>query len=160
MKVVTGTLAPDLEVTDLRDSRKEKLAKLYTAQGKKLEEAGSLAAGDIGIITKYVSLKTNDTISTLERPVAYKPLKLPTPVHTIAISATNKKEEDKLNESLLKGRGRRPSPSRSTSTPRTKETVIAGMGELQINMILEKIKNAQKIAVETRVAPRPPIARP
>jgi elongation factor G len=150
VKVVTGTLAPDLEVADVRDGRKEKLAKLYTAQGKKLEEAGTLAAGDIGIISKSASLKTNDTVTASDKGSPFKPLKLPTPVHMLAISAANKKEEDKLNEALFKA-AEEDLTFQVHFNAETKETVIAGMGELQINMILDKIKAGQKIAIETRV---------
>jgi elongation factor G len=150
VKVVTGKLAPDLEVVNVRDGRKEKLGKLYTLQGKKLEEVGELAAGDIGIIAKAVDLKTNDTISAYDKPFSFHKLRLPTPVHTLAISAINKKEEDKLNENLLKA-AEEDLTFQVGFNGETKETVIAGMGELQINMVLDKIKNQVKIAAETRV---------
>jgi elongation factor G len=150
VKVITGSLVPDLEFVNARDGRKDRLGKLYTLQGKKLEELGQLAAGDIGIIAKSVSLKTNDTISAWDKPAAYRALRLPTPVHMLAISAANKKEEDKLNELLLKA-AEEDLTFFVRFNPETKETVIAGMGELQINMILEKIKSAAKILVETRV---------
>ena len=150
VKVVTGALTPDMEIVNVRDSRKEKLGKLYTAQGKKLEDAGTLAAGDIGIIVKALDFKTNDTLSAQERPVAYRPLTLPTPVHTLAISAANKKEEDKLDESLFKS-SEEDLTFQVRFNAETKETVMSGMGELQINMILDKIKNGVKIAAETRV---------
>ncbi|MCE1206526.1 MAG: elongation factor G [Spirochaetia bacterium] len=150
VKVITGALVPELDVVNVRDSRKERLSKLYTAQGKKLEEVASLPAGDIGIIAKSASLKTNDTISAWDKPFAYKPLKLPTPVHMLAISAINKKEEDKLNELLLKAAEEDLTFQVNYNTE-TKETVIAGMGELQINMILDKIKSQSKIAAETRI---------
>ncbi|MDP3179328.1 MAG: elongation factor G [Spirochaetaceae bacterium] len=150
VKVVTGTIAPDLEMINVRDGRKEKLGKLYTLLGKKLEDVRELVAGDIGIIGKAASLKTNDTISAWDKPVAYHPLHLPTPVHTLAISAVNKKEEDKLNENLLKA-AEEDLTFQIQFNGETKETVIAGMGELQINMVLEKIKNGPKIVAETRV---------
>lgn len=150
VKVITGALVPELDVVNVRDLRKERISKLYTAQGKKLEEVSSLPAGDIGIIAKSASLKTNDTISAWDKPFAYKPLKLPTPVHMLAISALNKKEEDKLNELLLKAAEEDLTFQVNYNTE-TKETVIAGMGELQINMILDKIKAQSKIAAETRI---------
>jgi elongation factor G len=150
VKVMTGTLTADLDVINVRDGRKEKLGKLYTLQGKKLEEVQSLAAGDVGIIAKAVSVKTNDTLSAWENPAAYAHLKLPTPVHTLAISAVNKKEEDKLNENLIKA-AEEDLTFQVNFNAETKETVIAGMGELQINMVLDKIKNASKIVAETRV---------
>jgi elongation factor G len=86
----------------------------------------------------------------MDKPFAYKPLKLPTPVHLIAISAANKKEEDKLNEMLYKA-AEEDLTFQVNFNAETKETVIAGMGELQINMILDKIKNQAKIAAETRI---------
>ena len=150
VKVITGSLVPELDTINVRDGRKERLSKLYSAQGKKLEETPALAAGDIGIITKATSLKTNDTISASDKPVAFKPLKLPTPVHLLAISAVNKKEEDKLNELLIKAT-EEDLTFQVNYNVETKETVIAGMGELQINMILDKIKNQSKILAETRI---------
>ncbi|HUW39839.1 MAG TPA: elongation factor G [Rectinemataceae bacterium] len=150
VKVMTGVLAPDLEMINVRDGHKEKLGKLYTLQGKKLEEVQSLSSGDIGIIAKSVSLKTNDTLSAWDKAAAYAHLLLPTPVHTLAISAVNKKEEDKLNENLLKA-AEEDLTFQVKFNAETKETVIAGMGELQINMVLDKIKNGAKIVAETRV---------
>ncbi len=150
VKVITGTLAADLEVINVRDSHKERLSKLYTAQGKKIEDCPTLVAGDIGIIAKSASLKTNDTISAYDKPFSFNPLKLPTPVHLLAISAANKKEEDKLNELLYKA-AEEDLTFQVSFNSETKETVIAGMGELQINMILDKIRNQAKIQAETRI---------
>ncbi|HCO48950.1 MAG TPA: elongation factor G [Spirochaetaceae bacterium] len=150
VKVFTGSLVPELDVINVRDGHKERLSKLYTAQGKKIEEVPSLPAGDIGIITKAVSLKTNDTVSAMDRPFSFAPLRLPTPVHLVAISAANKKEEDKLNELLYKA-AEEDLTFQVNFNSETKETVIAGMGELQINMILDKIKNLAKIVAETRI---------
>jgi elongation factor G len=150
VKVMTGTIAPDVEIANSRDGRKEKLGKVYTCQGKKLEETKDLVAGDIGIIAKAASLKTNDTISAMDKAISFSHLLLPTPVHTLAISAINKKEEDKLNEMLIKA-SEEDLTFQVHFNAETKETVISGMGELQINMVLDKIKNAQKITVETRV---------
>lgn len=150
VKVLAGSLGPETEYVNVRDGRKERLSKIFTCQGKKLEETSRLMAGDIGIIVKAASLKTNDSICAPERPLAFAPLTLPTPVHTLAISAVNKKEEDKLNENLIKA-AEEDLTFRVHFDAETKETVIAGMGELQINMVLDKIKNGPKITAETRV---------
>jgi len=150
VKIITGILASDSEIHDVRDGKKERIGKVYTAQGKKLEEAGELVAGDIGIIAKAASIHTNDTIAAMELDYHYEKLRLPTPVHLLAISALNKKEEDKLNESLLKA-AEEDLTFQVHFNSETKETVIQGMGELQINMVLDKIKTGQKISAETRV---------
>jgi len=150
IKAITGTILSDMDMVVSRDLHKERIGKLYTMQGKKLEEIPSLPAGDIGILAKILSLKTNDTISQFDKPISYAPLQLPSPVHMLAISAVNKKEEDKLNE-LLNRAAEEDLTFRVSYNPETKETVISGMGEQQINMILDKIKSQSKIAAETRI---------
>ncbi len=150
IKAITGTILSDMDMVVSRDLHKERIGKLFTMQGKKLEETSSLSAGDIGVLAKISSLKTNDTISQFDKPISYAPLQLPSPVHMLAISAVNKKEEDKLNE-LLNRAAEEDLTFRVSYNPETKETVIAGMGEQQINMILDKIKSQSKIAAETRI---------
>jgi elongation factor G len=150
VKVITGNLVPELDIASARDGRKERLSKIYTTQGKKIEEVKNLTAGDIGVIAKSASLRTNDTIYAADKSFSFKPLRLPTPVHLVAISATNKKEEDKLNELLYKAAEEDLTFQVNYNTE-TKETVIAGMGDLQISMILDKIKNLARIVAEIRI---------
>lgn len=102
LKVMRGVLATDADILLVKDSKKEKTGKLYTMVGKKLEEVKELYAGDIGILAKNVNLKTNDTITAPDTSLSFLPLKLPQPIHAVAISAVNKKEEDKLSEMLYK----------------------------------------------------------
>ncbi|MDR2543007.1 MAG: elongation factor G [Treponema sp.] len=149
LKVITGKLSADSEAYNVSESKKERIGKLYTCQGKKLEEVKELSAGDIGIITKATTLKTNDTLAASDGP-AYAPLSLPEPAHSVAVNALAKKDEDKLGEFLVRTT-EEDKTFRFQYNGETKEAVISGMGELQINIILEKIKNNQKIEVETRV---------
>jgi len=147
---MTGTILPDMEMIIASEQpHKERIGKLYTMQGKKLEDIAALPAGDIGILAKIATLKTNDTISQFDKLFSYIPLRLPSPVHMLAISAVNKKEDDKLSELLYKAAEEDLTFSVHYN-PETKETVIAGMGEQQITMILDKIKAQSKIAAETR----------
>ena len=62
IKAITGTILSDMDMVVSRDLHKERIGKLFTMQGKKLEEISSLPAGDIGVLAKISSLKTNDTI--------------------------------------------------------------------------------------------------
>ena len=149
LKVFSGKLTPDMELYNVRENKREKIGKLYRAQGKKLEEVAELCAGDIGLTSKVSGLKTNDTLTLHEEQFAFEPLRLPQPVHALAISAVVKKEEDKMTELLHKA-AEEDLTFRVRFDGETKETVISGMGELQINMFLDKIKTGAKIAVETR----------
>ncbi|MDR0442981.1 MAG: elongation factor G [Treponema sp.] len=150
IKIVTGKLAADSETINVTENKKERIGKLYTCQGKKLEEVKELFAGDIGIITKSATLKTSDTLAAADAGLTFVPLRLPEPVHSIAVNATAKKDDDKLGEFLVRA-AEEDKTFRYHFNGETKETVISGMGELQINIILDKIKTNQKIEVETRV---------
>jgi elongation factor G len=150
VKVITGKLAADSEALNVTENKKERISKIYTCQGKKIEEVRELFAGDVGIITKSASLKTNDTLAAIDTGKTFLPLRLPEPVHSVAVSAAAKKDDDKLGEFLVRAAEEDKTFNYHYNTE-TRETVISGMGELQINIILERIKANQKIEVETRV---------
>jgi elongation factor G len=150
IKVITGKIAADSEALNVSENKKERVGKFYTCQGKKLEEVRELFAGDVGILTKSPTLKTNDTLAVIDTGSTFAPLRLPEPVHSIAVNAVAKKDDDKLGEFLVRA-AEEDKTFRYHYNGETKETVISGMGELQINIILDKIKVNQKIEVETHV---------
>jgi elongation factor G len=150
VKVISGKLAADSEAFNVSENKKERIGKLYTCQGKKLEELRELSAGDVGIITKSASLKTNDTLSAGDDGLGFVHLRMPEPVHSVAVNAVQKKDDDKLGEFLLRAT-EEDKTFRYHFNTETKETVISGMGELHVNIILDKIKQNQKIEVETHI---------
>ncbi|QEN07474.1 elongation factor G [Oceanispirochaeta crateris] len=149
VKVITGKLASNSEVYNSREEKKERVNKIFLCEGKDLKETNEVLAGDIAVLTKVESLKTNDTICTSDEVIHYKSLSLPHPVYTLAINAENQKEEDKMSAQLHK-----VAEEDLTFTihynEETKETVISGMGELHINIILEKLLKNYKINVSRR----------
>jgi elongation factor G len=149
VKVISGTIKDDTELVSARDRRKEKLNKLYTCLGKKLEEIEELPAGDIGILAKLPTASTNDSLMAPELDLSFLPLRLPQPVHAVAISASAKKDEDKLNQ-LLQRAAEEDLTFRIAYNQETKENVISGMGELHLDIIMDKIRSQAKIDMETR----------
>ena len=149
IKVVDGILKPDTELINMKDGKKEKISKLYSAEGKKLEEVRELYAGDLGVITKITSAETNDSLCDPGNKMIFSHLKLPHPVYSLTVSAASKKEEDKLNQFLHKA-AEEDLTFQLKFNAETKESIISGMGELHINMILDKIKEKQKISIETK----------
>ena len=150
LKIVQGKLSADSEAFNATENKKERIGKIYICQGKKLEEVKELYAGDVGIVSKSASLKTNDTLTAGDNSFKFIPLKLPEPVHSVAVNAVAKKDDDKLGEFLVRAT-EEDKTFRYVFNTETKETVISGMGELQVNIILDKIKQSQKIEVETRI---------
>ena len=154
VKVITGKLSSGSDVYNSREEKKERIGKIFLCEGKELKETNEVLAGDIAVLTKVDSLQTNDTICQADDVIHYKALALPHPVYSLAINAENQKEEDKMSAQLHK-----VAEEDLTFTIKyneeTKETVISGMGELHINIILEKLLKNFKINVNRRV-PRVP----
>lgn len=150
IKAITGKLTSDSEIYNTKNGHKDKLSKIYTAQGKKLVEVNEIAAGDIGVLTKIDSAETNDTLSTANLKTKYVQIDMPQPAHSVAISAVNKKDEDKMNQLLLRETEENLT-FKLKYNKETKETVLSCMGELQLSILLNKIKDKQKIEVETKI---------
>jgi elongation factor G len=150
IKIIQGKLPADSEAFNVSENKKERIGKIYTCQGRKLEEAKEFFAGDVGIIAKSATLKTNDTITAGDSGFTFLPLRLPEPVHSVAVNAAAKKDDDKLGEFLVRA-AEEDKTFRYNFNAETRETVISGMGELQINIILDKIKASQKIDIETHI---------
>jgi elongation factor G len=150
LKVITGTLKPEADLFNVRTGQKERITKIFTCQGKNLEDVGEIEAGDLSCLTKLDSVETGDTLSTQDNQVQLKPLLFPQPVHAVAISAKSKKDEDKLNQ-LLQRQAMEDPTFKVKYDNETKETVISSMGELHLFIVMDKIKEKQKIDVETRV---------
>ncbi len=149
IKVVSGILKSESELLNTTTGKKEKIGKIYTCTGKKLEEVKELAAGDLGILAKVADVETNHTLTDLDYNIHFNQLKLPHPAFSLAISAEAKKDEDKLNDLLHKA-----AQQDLTFTLRfnaeTKETVVSAIDEMHMNLILNKIKNKDKVAFSTK----------
>ena len=150
IKVVTGVLTPETDMFNNEIGKKAKPGKLYRAVGKKLIETDSLTAGDIGIITKCDIISTNSTlVAGPEYKRRFRPLRLPQPIYQLAISADDKKSEDKMNDALHRVQ-EEDLTFQMSYNEETRESIIGGMGELHINMILDKIRDKQKIQIHTK----------
>lgn len=161
IKVITGTLSGDTEYWNKTENKKEKIGKLYRSVGKKLEEIKSVTAGDICIAVKLPFAKTSDTISSDQNALIFMPLRHPEPIYSMAVTAGDKKEEDKMGELLLKASEEDRTLSYKFNAE-TKQNVLSGMGELHISIILDKLKNQNKLNISTavpRVAYRETIQR-
>ncbi len=151
LKVVTGTLTGDIELYNPSLGKKERSGKVYRMTGKKLTEVDALAAGDIGIIAKSNIAATNSTLlEDQECKFKFKKVGFPQPIYALAISADDKKSEVKMNEALHKVK-EEDLTFMIHFNEETKESVVSGMGELHINMILNKIKDKQKISIQTKL---------
>ncbi len=149
VRVMRGTVGSDEEVLNSYRNTKEKLSKINTAFGKNqvlLDRAAE--EGDIITFTKLPYAETGDTLCSQKNPVVLPKMVLPSPVHSVAIEAVNKKEEDKLSQALHRIAEEDISFVVEFNSE-TKQTVISGMGEQQISIILSRIKEKAGIELKT-----------
>jgi len=154
IKVINGTVSADTEVYNRTEDKKEKIGKLFRANGKKLVEVKELAAGDTGLAAKLPFARTNDTLGAGPDIRPFVPLRTPSPIYTMAVSAKDKKDDDKLGEYLLKA----CEEDRTLSyvfNPETHQAVLSGMGDLHLNIVLNRIRAQAKVDIQTML-PRIP----
>lgn len=149
IKMMTGELTPDTELVTTRDGKKERVTKLYLLQGSHLKDVPALAAGDLGVLAKLASAATGDTLAQ-DSELRYPPLDLPQPVHAVTVAAASKKDEDKLGQFLSRAAAEDPT-FQARYNGETRETVVSTMGELQLSVALERLKNSAKVEVQTNV---------
>ncbi len=150
VKVVQGSIAGDTELFNPDFGKKEKPGKIYRMLGKKLVETDALCAGDIGVIAKSNITHTNASLLAADAGYRFKPLMFPSPIYSLAIQAGDKKSEDKMNEALYRIT-EEDLTFNIMFNEETKESTISGMGELHLTMILDKIKEKQKISINTKL---------
>lgn len=147
VKVVTGCLKPDTQLADNRTGKKERVAHVLGMRGKETFDVDGACAGDIGVLSKLGDVVTNDTLSE-GGDVAYSPLPLPEPLYPVAIQAKTKTDEDKLGQAINKIVEEEPT-LHLVRDPETHQTVLSGLGDVQIDVALAKLKNKYNVEAET-----------
>ncbi|MFV0551732.1 MAG: elongation factor G [Anaerorhabdus sp.] len=148
IKVMTGVLSSDSQVINAQKEETEKIAQIFVIKGKYQVAIGKLFTGDIGAVVKLQYTDTNDTLCTKNRIITYEPIAFPQPMLGVAIWPKTKADEDKMSFGLQK-MAEEDSSIRIDKNAETKETVLYGMGDQHINVILNKLKSKYKVEVDT-----------
>lgn len=143
IKVLSGCLEPGMELMNARSKKKERLSHLYVMMGKEPMDVKSAKAGDIIVVPKMNETKTGDTLS-LSGDIEVDPLPSPVPLYPIALEAENKKDEDKLGTFLSKQAEIDPT-LRLVRYEETHQQVVFTMGDMHVDVLLNKLKNQAKI---------------
>ena len=148
MKVVTGKLNSGDEVYNERAGKSEKLGKLFFLRGKNQTELNYAEAGDIVAVAKLQYTLSGDTLCDKSDIIRYLPLDYPQPSYYIAIEAVDKGDEDKMGTGLNKLREEDPSFVVERNTE-TRQTLLGGQGDIQLSVILAKLKDRFGVSVKT-----------
>ena len=154
IKVLSGEVTSDLTLVNSRTGENEKIGRLYTMRGKKATEVKSIPCGDIGAIGKMDKVKTGDTLCDGKNVVVFAPMAYAAPCYERAISPKVKQEVEKMGTGLNKLNEEDPT-FHVTNNAETHQTVIAGAGDIQIDVLCAKLKS--RFGVDTELAtPRVP----
>jgi len=147
-KVVAGAIKADQHLTNLNRGSDERLAQIFFPRGKEHVSATEIRAGDIGAVTKLTHTLTGDTLGSKDGG-PLPPLDLPAPAYGLAITPKARGDEEKISSGLARLAEEDP----TLHVERVEEThqlIIAGLGDVHLDVILEKLK--RKYGVEATTA--------
>jgi elongation factor G len=153
-RVYSGVLASGSYVYNSTKDRRERIGRLLQMHANKREEIPDVRAGDIAAAIGLKDTRTGDTLSDADEPVILEAMRFPEPVISVAIEPKTKADQDKLSASLLKLSEEDPT-FQVRSDQETGQTIISGMGELHLEILVDRMKREFK--VEANVG-RPQVA--
>jgi elongation factor G len=153
-KVMSGSLANDASLVNMRTGQPERLAHLSTTFGKQLSEVKELKAGDIGVVAKLKDTLTGDTLCEKSNCTVFRGVQAPEPSIAYAISARTRSDEDRLSAALHKMLEEDQS-LRFYRDPQTKEFLLAGNGQQHVEIVCSRLKRRFNVDVELH-APKIP----
>jgi elongation factor G len=145
-RAYSGRLDAGSYVLNNTSGKKERISRIYQMHANKQNAIDFIEAGDIGAAVGFKSIKTGDTLSDEKHPIVLESMNFPDPVIGIAVEPKTKADVDKLGMALSKLAEEDP-----TFTVRTDEasgqTIISGMGELHLDIIVDRLKREFKVDV-------------
>ena len=144
-RVFSGSIKADSVVYNSRREEEERIANIFTMRGKTQIPMKQVPAGDIGVVAKLQYTSTGDTLCDKNSEVEFPPINFPLPMYTRAIYPKKKGDEDKIMSALNRLMDEDPTII-VTKNPVTKETLISGMGDQHIDIIMERMQ--RKFGVE------------
>ncbi len=148
VRVYSGTLKSGSYVYNPISGQKERIGRLLQMHANTRQEIEEIPAGNIGAVIGLKDTKTGDTLCEIDKPVVLERMIFPEPVISISVEPKTKADQERMGMALSKLAEEDPS-FRVTSNPETNQTIIAGMGELHLEIIVDRMKREFK--VETNV---------
>lgn len=144
-KVYSGKMKGDTLLYNANKSVDEKVSQLSTMIGKNQEPLPEFNLGDIGVVSKLAQTTTGETLTTKDSGIVLEGIDFPIPTLTVAISPRTKGDEDKLGNAINRLLEEDPT-LRYEKSVATKQTLLTGMGEAHINIVIDRLQ--RKFGVE------------
>jgi elongation factor G len=144
MRAYSGKLEAGSYVYNTRSGNKERISRIFQMHANKQNPIEYLGAGDIGAAVGFKDIKTGDTLCDEKNPIVLEAMQFPEPVIGLAIEPKTQADSDKLGMSLAKLAEEDPT-FRVHTDEETGQTVISGMGELHLEIIVDRLKREFKV---------------
>jgi elongation factor G len=154
MRVVSGKVATDMTVYNSNKQVKEKIGQMFRLEGKKQEIVREAVAGEIVAAAKLKDISSGDTLCDERAPVQFDGLAHFTPLISFALEPKSRADEEKVPQALHRTMEEDPTVEMHRDT-QTREFILSGMGQLHIEVIVEKLKRKYGAEVELK-APKVP----
>ena len=154
LRILSGRIAGDTTLVNLRTGKTNKVGHLYRLQGKTQEEVKEAIAGDIVAVAKFDDLHVSDTVSASGNGqtahLKLQPIRFPTPMVPRAVEPKTRDDEPKISVGLAKIADEDPTFTFRRDA-QTHELVISGMSELHLDVIQHRLKTRYKLDINTHV---------
>jgi len=149
-KVLSGKVTSDMQLVNTRTGSTEKIGHLFSMQSKKNIEAKEITCGDIGAVSKLTDTKTSDTLCDAKNKVTAKRIEFASPCYAMAIAPKTKGQEEKIATGLSR-LGEEDVTFTFVNNSETKQLVLSGAGDIQLDVLCAKLKD--KFGVEVELSP-------
>ena len=154
VRVYSGSLPAGSYVLNATKGRKERVGRLLQMHANKREERDEVFAGDIAAVIGLKDVRTGDTLCHPDQPIILEAMSFPEPVIAVAIEPKTRADQDKLSTGLVKLADEDPT-FRVHTDPETNQIIISGMGELHLEIIVDRLK--REFSVEANIG-RPQVS--
>jgi len=146
IRVYSGNLDAGSYVFNTRSDNKERISRIFQMHANKQNPIANIGAGDIGAVVGFKDIKTGDTLCDEKHPIVLESMNFPEPVIGLAIEPKTQADVDKLGVALGKLAEEDPT-FRVQSDEETGQTVISGMGELHLDILIDRLRREFKVEV-------------
>nr|WP_321373832.1 elongation factor G [uncultured Bacteroides sp.] len=143
-RVYSGKIDAGSYIYNSRSGKKERVSRLFQMHSNKQNPVEVIGAGDIGAGVGFKDIRTGDTLCDENKPIVLESMDFPDPVIAIAVEPKTQKDMDKLTNGLIKLAEEDPTFTVKTDE-QSGQTVIAGMGELHLDIIIDRLKREFKV---------------
>jgi elongation factor G len=147
MRVVSGTVKADQDVTSVQSKKRERLSGLAINQGRETENVAELVAGDLGSAMRLEQTATGDTLTAQGAQVVVDTPEVPDSMYAAAANAASRADADKLSDALAKLAAEDMAFSYERSNE-TGELLVKGMGPLHLDVVLARLRRQFEVAVQ------------